>query len=123
MDIKQSPDNESERSQEKGGIVHLEHIQDHKMSKAEQMHAVDEAIANPNVTLESFAHLDIKKILWKMDMRLVPMLTLLYLVSSHMRFTPAVYESFMLTMSLAIFPGQRQYRKRKDRVSWLLHCR
>ena len=81
MDIAHTPDNESERSHEKGGVIHLEHMQDHKMSKAEQMHAVDEAIADPNVTLESFAHLDIKKILWKMDKRLVPMLTLLYLVS------------------------------------------
>lgn len=32
-------------------------------------------------TAERFAHLDEKKILRKMDMRLIPMLTLLYLLS------------------------------------------
>ncbi|KAH6635977.1 major facilitator superfamily domain-containing protein [Chaetomium tenue] len=35
----------------------------------------------PPVTLQSFAHLDEKKILRKMDMRLIPMLALLYLLS------------------------------------------
>ncbi|KAK5136105.1 hypothetical protein LTR08_004155 [Meristemomyces frigidus] len=81
MDIKQHSDQSSDLSHEKGAVIHLESMQDRKMSKAEQMHAVDAAIANPDVTLESFAHLDIKKILWKIDMRLVPMLTLLYLLS------------------------------------------
>lgn len=33
------------------------------------------------VTMQSFAHLDEKKILRKMDMHLIPMLTLLYLLS------------------------------------------
>ncbi|KAI5927580.1 major facilitator superfamily domain-containing protein [Camillea tinctor] len=37
--------------------------------------------AAPGTTLESFAHLDQKKILRKMDMRLIPMLALLYLLS------------------------------------------
>jgi hypothetical protein len=37
---------------------------------------------DPNeVTMSSFAHLDEKKILRKMDMRLIPVLTLLYLLS------------------------------------------
>lgn len=37
---------------------------------------------DPNaVTMRTFAHLDEKKILRKMDMRLLPMLTLLYLLS------------------------------------------
>ncbi|PKS06826.1 hypothetical protein jhhlp_006902 [Lomentospora prolificans] len=35
----------------------------------------------PGTTLESFAHLDEKKILRKMDLRLIPMLALLYLLS------------------------------------------
>ena len=88
MDIKQTSDHESDRSHEKGAVLHLESMQDHKMSKREQIQTVDAAIARVDVTFESFAHLDIKKILWKMDLRLVPMLTLLYLVS--LLFDPGV---------------------------------
>ena len=33
------------------------------------------------VTMESFAHLDERKVLRKMDLRLIPMLALLYLLS------------------------------------------
>jgi len=65
--------------------LHLENLAEgkdgHHLSKAEKVHAVDEIITRPDVTLESFAHLDIKKILWKIDRRLIPMLTLLYLLS------------------------------------------
>lgn len=57
------------------------HVEDTKMTKAEQIKAIDAIADNPNVTLETFAHLDVKKILLKMDLRLVPMLTLLYLLS------------------------------------------
>ncbi|KAJ3577113.1 hypothetical protein NPX13_g3452 [Xylaria arbuscula] len=42
---------------------------------------IDAMATAPNVTYESFAHLDEKKILRKMDIRLIPMLALLYLLS------------------------------------------
>lgn len=82
MDVKHHSGREVDQLPEKGAVLHLESQHDHKLSKAERVHEVDAAIARPDVTLESFAHLDIKKILWKIDLRLIPMLTLLYLVSS-----------------------------------------
>ncbi|KAI0515276.1 major facilitator superfamily domain-containing protein [Xylaria bambusicola] len=42
---------------------------------------IDAMATAPGVTYESFAHLDEKKILRKMDIRLIPMLALLYLLS------------------------------------------
>ncbi|KAI1369227.1 major facilitator superfamily domain-containing protein [Xylaria arbuscula] len=42
---------------------------------------IDAMATAPNVTYESFAHLDEKKILRRMDIRLIPMLALLYLLS------------------------------------------
>ncbi|KAI4718027.1 hypothetical protein E4T48_05755 [Aureobasidium sp. EXF-10727] len=47
------------------------------MTKHEKIAAIDAIAEDPSVTLESFAHLDINKILRKIDMRLVPMLTVL----------------------------------------------
>ncbi|KAK4502735.1 hypothetical protein PRZ48_006161 [Zasmidium cellare] len=68
-------------SQEKyNAPIHFE-TSDQKVSKAQQIREIEAAVADPNVTLESFAHLDIKKIHRKMDLRLIPMLTLLYLLS------------------------------------------
>lgn len=80
MDIKHHADHESDESQVQGGVLQLEGKHDHKLSKSERVQEVDAVIARPDVTLETFAHLDIKKILLKMDLRLIPMLTLLYLV-------------------------------------------
>ncbi|KAI4734515.1 MFS general substrate transporter [Aureobasidium sp. EXF-12298] len=51
------------------------------MTKSEKIAAIDAIAEDPSVTLENFAHLDINKILRKIDMRLVPMLTVLYLLS------------------------------------------
>lgn len=51
----------------------------HRRSR-EQAHIQALALA-PGVTRETFAHLDEKKILRKMDIRLLPMLALLYLLS------------------------------------------
>ncbi|KAG9674717.1 MFS general substrate transporter, partial [Aureobasidium melanogenum] len=51
------------------------------MTKNEKIAAIDAIAEDPSVTLENFAHLDINKILRKIDMRLVPMLTVLYLLS------------------------------------------
>ncbi|KAK6437774.1 hypothetical protein LTR95_006029 [Oleoguttula sp. CCFEE 5521] len=89
MDIKQDPlhssdANSDETPHEKSTTLHIDDIpafRNGSVSKAEKMKAVDELIARPDVTLESFAHLDIKKILRKIDLRLIPMLTLLYLLS------------------------------------------
>jgi hypothetical protein len=50
-------------------------------SKAEEKERIDKLATAPGVTLESFAHLDEKKILRKMDWHLIPMLALLYLLS------------------------------------------
>ncbi|KKY16812.1 putative high-affinity nicotinic acid transporter [Phaeomoniella chlamydospora] len=47
------------------------------MSKAEKAQAVGAIAKNPNVSLETFAHLDIDRLLRKIDLRLIPMLTLL----------------------------------------------
>ncbi|KAH8677255.1 major facilitator superfamily domain-containing protein [Ilyonectria robusta] len=49
--------------------------------EAEMGHASDRSGKTSGTTLESFAHLDEKKILRKMDIRLIPMLALLYLLS------------------------------------------
>lgn len=53
------------------------HIEDKNLTKREKIAAIDAIAEDPSVTLESFAHLDINKILRKIDMRLVPMLTVL----------------------------------------------
>lgn len=50
-------------------------------SKAEEIARIDKLATAPGVSLESFAHLDEKKILRKMDWHLIPMLALLYLLS------------------------------------------
>ncbi|KAK4984727.1 hypothetical protein LTR66_008395 [Elasticomyces elasticus] len=72
-------DTGSSEFDEKPDILHIE--RGRKLSTTEKVHEIDAIVANPAVTLETFAHLDIKKILWKIDLRLVPMLTLLYLLS------------------------------------------
>lgn len=58
-----------------------EYIEDTTLSKTEARQEFDAKATTPDVTRESFAHLDEKKILRKMDLRLLPMLTLLYLLS------------------------------------------
>lgn len=62
------------------GASHSEYIR-RKSSVADNVHAIDELATSPNVTLDSFAHLDKKKILRKMDIHLLPTLTALYLLS------------------------------------------
>lgn len=56
-------------------------VDHHGTTKGDQRQAIDAITEDPTVSLESFAHLDINKILWKIDIRLVPMLTTLYLLS------------------------------------------
>ncbi|UPX09665.1 uncharacterized protein EKO05_0000349 [Ascochyta rabiei] len=50
-------------------------------SRAEEIARINKLATAPGVTAESFAHLDEKKILRKMDLHLIPMLALLYLLS------------------------------------------
>jgi sugar phosphate permease len=50
-------------------------------SRKELVDEIDNLATRPGVTMASFAHLDEKKILRKMDLRLIPMLALLYLLS------------------------------------------
>jgi hypothetical protein len=52
-----------------------------KNNKAEEIARIDKLATAPGVTAASFAHLDEKKILRKMDWHLIPMLALLYLLS------------------------------------------
>lgn len=52
-----------------------------KNKKAEEIARIDKLATAPGVTAASFAHLDEKKILRKMDWHLIPMLALLYLLS------------------------------------------
>ncbi|KAF2681750.1 MFS general substrate transporter [Lentithecium fluviatile CBS 122367] len=52
-----------------------------KHNKAEEIARIDALALAPGVTRASFAHLDEKAILRKMDLRLIPMLALLYLLS------------------------------------------
>jgi len=82
--VQASPSISGASTDEKGRVMHVEdvtEIQDikdlNKMSKTDRIHAIDAIAENPNVTHETFAHLDIKKILRKMDIHLIPMLTAL----------------------------------------------
>jgi hypothetical protein len=52
-----------------------------KSKKAGEVARIDKLATSPGVTAASFAHLDEKKILRKMDWHLIPMLALLYLLS------------------------------------------
>jgi hypothetical protein len=52
-----------------------------KHNKAEEIARIAALATAPGVTRASFAHLDEKAILRKMDLRLIPMLALLYLLS------------------------------------------
>ena len=60
---------------EKGGVLQIE--DNGHLSKKEKIHQIDAIAEHPNVTLETFAHLDINKILRKVDLHLIPMLTAL----------------------------------------------
>ncbi|KAF3351854.1 hypothetical protein VdG1_04660 [Verticillium dahliae VDG1] len=64
-----------------------DHTEKPDVSEAEGGHGlrekdrIDGIATAPGTTIESFAHLDEKKVLRKMDVRLIPMLALLYLLS------------------------------------------
>jgi hypothetical protein len=53
----------------------------HHPAKSAEIARIDALATAPGVSMASFAHLDEKAILRKMDLRLIPMLALLYLLS------------------------------------------
>ena len=71
----------NDSSWEKDGTLDLDTNEFVKGSRKLQIQHIDSTIARDDVTLDSFSHLDIKKILRKTDLRLIPMLTILYLLS------------------------------------------
>ncbi|KXJ96059.1 major facilitator superfamily domain-containing protein [Microdochium bolleyi] len=74
-------------SEKEGGILHREdtglnsHPGHHARSTQDEIRRIDALATSPETTLESFKHIDEKKVLRKMDLRLIPMLALLYLLS------------------------------------------
>ncbi|KAI4627897.1 hypothetical protein J4E80_002032 [Alternaria sp. BMP 0032] len=72
-----SPDSTSIHAARKASITSF----GHGRTKAEERARISALATSPGVTMASFAHLDEKKILRKMDLRLIPMLALLYLLS------------------------------------------
>lgn len=65
---------------EKPGVLEVDDVH-HGGARQDVVNPIDAMATAPGTTLESFAHLDEKKILRKMDVRLIPMLALLYLLS------------------------------------------
>jgi hypothetical protein len=69
-----------DRTNERKSSVSSGHVKPSTV-QAEEITRIDALATGAGVTLASFAHLDEKKILRKMDLRLIPMLALLYLLS------------------------------------------
>ncbi|OMP83960.1 putative transporter C11D3.18C [Diplodia seriata] len=88
-----------------GQPLHQEKHQRRK-SIADQKREVDEQATAAGVSMNSFAHLDQKKILRKMDIRIVPILALLYLMSFLDRSNIANAEVEGLSKSLHMTGGQ-----------------
>ncbi|KAI3337566.1 MFS general substrate transporter [Xylariaceae sp. AK1471] len=65
---------------EKPGVVEIDDAAQHH-ARSDELGRIEAIATAPGTTLESFAHLDQKKILRKMDLRLIPMLAILYLLS------------------------------------------
>lgn len=77
-----------------------------KMTRAEKTEAINAIVQDPRVTLETFAHLDLKKILLKIDLRLIPPLTALYLLSFLDRGNIGNAKIEGLSEDLHLTPGQ-----------------
>lgn len=56
-------------------------IEQSPSTKKEKVEFIDCATVRDDVTLQSFAHLDIKRINRKIDLRIVPIVTVLYFLS------------------------------------------
>ncbi|KAI1259316.1 MFS general substrate transporter [Xylariaceae sp. FL1019] len=65
---------------EKPGVEEVANGDKHH-ARQDEVGRIDALATAPGTTVESFAHLNEKKILRKMDMRLIPMLAILYLLS------------------------------------------
>ena len=63
------------------GYHHHKHGHHHGPSVEEETRRIDAIPLAQGTTLASFSHLNEKKILRKMDIRLIPMLAILYLLS------------------------------------------
>lgn len=85
---------------------HREKEHPRRKSVAEQRRTVDDQATAPGVTLDTFAHLDEKKILHKMDIRIVPILTALYLMSFLDRSNIANAEIEGMSKDLGLKNGQ-----------------
>jgi hypothetical protein len=68
-------------SVEKRTLAQHEKVEHAKRSEKEEMERIDALATAPETTLATFAHLDEKKILRKMDLRLIPILAVLYLLA------------------------------------------
>ncbi|KAI8635436.1 MFS general substrate transporter [Xylariaceae sp. FL1651] len=64
---------------EKPAVIEVDDGRHH--TERDVINHIDAIAMAPGTTIESFAHLDQKKILRKMDVRLIPMLAILYLLS------------------------------------------
>lgn len=60
---------------------HHEGNKGHHSSDKGEIDRIDAIAAAPETTIESFSHIDEKKVLRKLDLRLIPVLALLYLLS------------------------------------------
>jgi len=62
-------------------VSNHEKFHDEHLSRNQEIEKIDAIALSQRTTMASFAHLDEKKILRKMDVRLIPMLAILYLLS------------------------------------------
>ena len=113
MDIKSGNEKSALDSYTLGDKIEAAHIEDVKLSKKEQIEVIDSIANDPEVTLASFAHLDIKKIQRKMDIRIVPTLSVLYLLSFLDRGNIGNAKIEGLSDDLHLTPGQ---------YNWCLVC-
>lgn len=74
--------------------IHQGHQHGHHSKAEDEIKRIEALALAESTTLESFKHLDEKKILRKMDLRLIPVLALLYLLSFLDR--ESIFVSFLL---------------------------
>lgn len=106
MEVKNGDEQSSSDAYTLGDKIEAAHIENVKLSKKAQVEIIDSIAQDPDVTLESFAHLDIKKIQRKMDIRIVPTLSVLYLLSFLDRGNIGNAKIEGLSDDLRLTPGQ-----------------
>lgn len=114
-----SPDSTSIHRDRKASITSF----GHGKSKAEEKERIDALATSPGVTMASFAHLDEKKILRKMDLRLIPMLALLYLLSFLDRGNIGNAKIEGLTEDLNMTGAQYNWYALRDPIAVFFHDR